>query len=119
MPPDAAKGAAKPVAGRSIHFPADIAADKCSRSRRLWVRHSCPSRFRLRDGHDGRILAAMSRLVLLFRFAGYYGAVFLALGIYLPFWPVWLSAHWPHIRQSNRAPLTCRSTTATGFCSRL
>ncbi len=33
----------------------------------------------------------MSRLVLSFRFAGYYGAVFLALGIYLPFWPVWLA----------------------------
>ena len=33
----------------------------------------------------------MSRLVLSVRFAGYYGAVFLALGIYLPFWPVWLA----------------------------
>ena len=33
----------------------------------------------------------MSRLVLSFRFAGYYGAVFLALGVYLPFWPVWLA----------------------------
>jgi PPP family 3-phenylpropionic acid transporter len=33
----------------------------------------------------------MSRFALAFRFAGYYGAVFLALGIYLPFWPVWLA----------------------------
>jgi PPP family 3-phenylpropionic acid transporter len=33
----------------------------------------------------------MSRLALSFRFAGYYGAVFLALGVYLPFWPVWLA----------------------------
>ncbi len=33
----------------------------------------------------------MSRFTLSVRFAGYYGAVFLALGIYLPFWPVWLA----------------------------
>jgi PPP family 3-phenylpropionic acid transporter len=33
----------------------------------------------------------MSRFALSFRFASYYGAVFLALGIYLPFWPVWLA----------------------------
>jgi len=28
--------------------------------------------------------------------------------------PVALSAHWPHIRQSNSSPLTTRSTAATG-----
>ena len=33
----------------------------------------------------------MSRLALSARYAGYYGAVFLALGVYLPFWPVWLA----------------------------
>jgi len=48
-------------------------------------------RFRLRRGSQRRILAAMSRFALSVRFAGYYGAVFLALGIYLPFWPVWLA----------------------------
>jgi PPP family 3-phenylpropionic acid transporter len=47
--------------------------------------------FGLRRGGRRRILAAMSRLALSFRFAGYYGAVFLALGVYLPFWPVWLA----------------------------
>jgi PPP family 3-phenylpropionic acid transporter len=33
----------------------------------------------------------MSRFALSARYAGYYGAVFLALGVYLPFWPVWLA----------------------------
>lgn len=33
----------------------------------------------------------MPRASLSIRFAAFYGAVFLALGIYLPFWPVWLA----------------------------
>ncbi len=32
--------------------------------------------------------------------------------------PVEDSAHWPHIWQSKRKPLTTRSTAATGFSSR-
>ena len=35
--------------------------------------------------------AVMSRAALSARYAGFYGAVFLALGVYLPFWPVWLA----------------------------
>ena len=35
--------------------------------------------------------AVMSRLALSVRYACFYGAVFLALGVYLPFWPVWLA----------------------------
>ncbi len=35
--------------------------------------------------------AAMSRRALSLRYACFYGAVFLALGVYLPFWPVWLA----------------------------
>jgi PPP family 3-phenylpropionic acid transporter len=38
-----------------------------------------------------KLCPAMSRFGLSARFAGYYGAVFLALGVYLPFWPVWLA----------------------------
>ncbi|GAB4224207.1 MAG: MFS transporter [Kiloniellaceae bacterium] len=34
----------------------------------------------------------MSPQVLSFRFAFYYSAVFLAVGCYLPFWPLWLEA---------------------------
>jgi PPP family 3-phenylpropionic acid transporter len=33
----------------------------------------------------------MTRRALALRYAAYYGAVFLALGVYLPFWPVWLA----------------------------
>lgn len=33
----------------------------------------------------------MTRLSLPVRFALFYGAIFLALGVYLPFWPVWLA----------------------------
>ncbi len=34
----------------------------------------------------------MSRLILSARYAAMYGAIFLTVGIYLPFWPLWLSA---------------------------
>ncbi len=34
----------------------------------------------------------MSKFALASRYASMYGAVFLTVGIYLPFWPVWLSA---------------------------
>jgi len=34
----------------------------------------------------------MSRLILSSRYAAMYGTVFLTVGIYLPFWPVWLSS---------------------------
>ena len=33
----------------------------------------------------------MTQRLLSVRYAGYYVAVFLALGVYLPFWPVWLA----------------------------
>ena len=35
--------------------------------------------------------ADMTRTALSVRYACFYGAVFLALGVYLPFWPVWLA----------------------------
>ena len=33
----------------------------------------------------------MTRLPVATRFALFYGAIFLALGVFLPFWPVWLA----------------------------
>lgn len=34
----------------------------------------------------------MKRLALSLPFAAFYGGVFMALGVYLPFWPLWLEA---------------------------
>ncbi|MDH3476146.1 MAG: 3-phenylpropionate MFS transporter [Rhodospirillales bacterium] len=49
-------------------------------------------RFPLYPGARPPILgAAMTRRALALRYAAYYGTVFLALGVYLPFWPVWLA----------------------------